>query len=219
MTVEFVSDHEDQGVALLISQFRNKPFIEILVRALMAQVQELEVVFFDLLVKRALDTAVGAQLDVIGRIVGQPRGTFDEDTYRTFLRGRVLVNRSSGTVDQMIELANTLLPDGASIVVREYYPAAFEIEVIGSVPDWFGNALAAITLEAKGVGIAPHTRWFNGVEPFRFAAVAGVPDLGSPNGFGSGVFAAGSTGLAVATVVPALDFSDANNSQFIGAII
>ena len=126
------------------------------------------------LVKRALDTAVGVQLDVIGRIVGQDRGTFDEDTYRTFLQGRILVNRSSGTVDQMIELVNTLLPDGASMVVREYYPAAFEIEVIGAVPDWFGNALAAITLEAKGVGITPHVRWFNGVEPFRFAAVAGL---------------------------------------------
>lgn len=219
MTVEFVSDHGDQGVGLLISQFRDKPFIEILVRAHMAQIQELEVVFFDLLVKRALDTAVGVQLDVIGRIVGQSRGTFDEDTYRTFLQGRILVNRSSGTVDQMIELVNTLLPAGASMVVREYYPAAFEIEVIGAVPDWFGNALAAITLEAKGVGITPHVRWFNGVEPFRFAAVAGVPDVGSPNGFGTGVFAAGSTGLAVANVAPALDFSDANNSQFIGAVI
>ncbi len=218
MTVERVADHGDQGVALLISQFRNKPFIEILVRALMTQVQEIEDALFDLLVKRAIDTAEGAQLDVIGKIVGQPRGTFDEDTYKTFLRGRVLVNRSSGTVDQMVALVNTLLPAGASLVVREYYPASFDIEVTGSVPDWFGNALAQIVLEAKALGIGPHVKWFNGVAPFRFAAVASTPDLLSPNGFGTGVLSAGSTGVAPALVVPALDFSDANNSQFLGVI-
>lgn len=218
MTVTKVTDHEAQGVALLISQFRDKPFIEILVKALMTQVQEIEDALFDLLVKRTIDTAVGAQLDVIGKIVGQKRGTFAEETYRTFIRGRVLVNRSSGTTDQMVALVNTLLPTGASLVVREYYPAAFQIEVIGSVPDSFGNALAALVLEAKALGIAPHVKWFNGVAPFRFAAVAGIPDTGSPFGFGTGVFAAGSTGVAIASVVPALDFSDANNSQYLGVI-
>lgn len=218
MTLEFTADHEDEGVALLIEQFKNKTFIEILVRALMAQVQELEVALFDLLLKRALDTAVGAQLDVIGKIVGQDRGIFDEVTYRTWIRGRVLVNRSSGTVDQIVELVNTLLPDGSSLVVTEYYPAAFQIEVTGTVPDWFGNALAPIILEAKAVGIAPHVKWFNGNAPFRFADVAGVPDLADPNGFGAGVFAAGSTGVGLATVVPSLDFGDANNSQYLGLI-
>ncbi len=218
MTIELVTDHEEQGVALLISQFRDKPFIEILVKALMTQVQELENALFALLVERSIDTAVGAQLAVIGRIVGQEKGTFDEETFRTFIRGRVLVNRSSGTTDQMVELVNTLLPDGASLVLREYYPAAFQIEVTGSVPDFFGNALAAMVLEAKELGVAPHVLWFNGAAPFRFAAVAGTPDLGSPNGFGAGVFAAGSTGIGVATVVPSLAFNDAGNSQYMGVI-
>lgn len=216
MTVELVTDHEDQGVALLIAQFKDQSFIEILVRALMEQVQELEDTLWDLLTKRAIDTAVGAQLDVIGKIVGQERGTFDEDTFRTFIRGRVLVNRSSGTTDQMVELVNTLLPDGASLVVKEYFPAAFQIQVTGSVPDWFGNALAAIVLEAKALGVAPHVTWFNGPAVFRFAIPGDTTP--SPNGFGAGVLSAGSTGTAPVNVVPALDFSDANNSQFFGVI-
>lgn len=218
MTVELVTDHEEQGLALLISQFRDKAFIEILVRALMAQVQEAEDMLWDLLIMRAIDTAVGAQLDIIGKIVGQSRGTFDEDTYRTWIRGRVLVNRSSGTTDQMIELVNALLPEGASLSVSEYYPAAFQIEVNESVPDWFGNALAEIVLEAKALGVGPYVVWFNGPAVFRFSQTASVPELGSPNGFGAGVFAAGSDGTGVVSVVPALDFSDVNNSFYVGVI-
>lgn len=216
MTVTLVTDHEDQGVALLIAQFQDKPFIEILVRALMTQVQELENALWDLLTKRAIDTAVGAQLDVIGKIIGQPRGTFDEVSYRTFIRGRALVNRSSGTTDQMVELVNTLLPAGATLAVKEYFPAAFQIEVTSSVPDWFGNALAAMVLEAKALGVAPHVVWFNGPAVFRFAIPGDITP--SPHGFGNGVFAAGSVGSAPVSVVPALDFSDANNSQYLGAI-
>ena len=216
MTIELVTDHEDQGVALLITQFRDKPLIEIMLRALLEQVQEAENALFALLIERTIDTAVGAQLDVIGKIVGQSRGTFDEDTYRTFIRGRVLVNRSSGTTDQMVEIVNTLLPDGVSLRVKEYYPAAFQLEVTSSISDGLGNAIAAIVLEAKALGIAPHFLWFNGPAVFRMAQPG--DSIPSPNGFGNGVFAAGSIGTAPVSVVPALDFSDANNSQFLGVI-
>lgn len=218
MTIEHVTDHGDEGVAFLISQFRDKPSIEILVRALMTQVQAAEDALFALLTERAIDTAVGAQLVVLGKIVGQEQGTFDEETFRTLIRGRVLVNRSSGTVDQMIELVNTLLPAGASLVVREYYPAAFQIEVTGSIPDFIGNAIAGMVLEAKGLGIGPNVTWFNGAAAWKFAAVASTPELGSPNGFGVGRFAAGSTGVGDVNVVPALAFNEATNSQYLGAI-
>jgi len=213
MSVEHVTDHEDQGVALLVSQFRNKPLIEILVRALMEQVQDLEDALWDLLVNRAIDTADGAQLVVIGKIVGQPQGTFDQDTYRTWIKARVLVNRSSGTVDDMVAIVNAVLPTGATMRVTEYYPAAFVIEVTSSVPDWFGQALAGIVRDAKALGVSPRVKWFNGV-PFRFAPAAGAPEAGS--GFGEGVWSAGSRGVGPVNVAPAFDFSDPNNSQYVG---
>lgn len=54
-------------------QFKNRVVFDKYIQLLLSENIELQKVFLDLLNKRTLDTATGAQLDVIGRIVGQPR--------------------------------------------------------------------------------------------------------------------------------------------------
>ena len=66
-------NHKDLGESRLASQFKEAVNLINFIRTLLNGSDELEIVFDDLINKRAIDTAEGEQLDNIGEIVGQPR--------------------------------------------------------------------------------------------------------------------------------------------------
>lgn len=70
-------DFLEEARGRLTEQFRSKDVIDRYLQLLINQQQELEQVFKDLIQLRSIDTAFGEQLDVIGRIVGQPRELLD----------------------------------------------------------------------------------------------------------------------------------------------
>jgi hypothetical protein len=96
-SVSWIANHGDDGVALLLSQFKNKPRIEAFLRAVLAGVQDLDDGIFQVLIGIWIDGAEGVQLDGIGEILDLPRGGWTDSTYRTFLRAQILVYRSLGT--------------------------------------------------------------------------------------------------------------------------
>src|SRR5262245_2616348 len=56
-------------------------------RALLAPAASLEHALQQLLTERNVNTAIGAQLDLIGKIVGRPRaGVADDEIYRRYIR-------------------------------------------------------------------------------------------------------------------------------------
>lgn len=63
-----------------------------------------------------IDEAVGVQLDVLGRLVGQGRGGMVDDDYRSMIRARISVNRSKGTIADIITVAGLVVND-----VNVYY--------------------------------------------------------------------------------------------------
>jgi hypothetical protein len=73
--------------------------------------QSLESALQQLLTERSIDTAVGAQLDVIGRIVGEPRNGLDDDTYRRHCRARISANSSDGTIENVITVTDLIVYD------------------------------------------------------------------------------------------------------------
>ena len=117
----------------LIAYFR-KPRNFAFLDAIVDQVQELEVAASQLYNDTRLSTAVGVNLDVLGRVVGELRaGRADED-YRAAIRTRILVNRSNGRLEDLIAIVLSLLP-AAVITVAEYQPPAvsFQVDSLGSV--------------------------------------------------------------------------------------
>jgi hypothetical protein len=77
-------DHEAQAISRLLTQFREAPQLHGYIKALMSEANPIECAIIDTLAGRSLDTAVGAQLDVIGEIVGQPREVVDASTLTFF---------------------------------------------------------------------------------------------------------------------------------------
>lgn len=68
--IDFITQARDQ----LIGQYQQSPnMLKLIDEVFMPQMIEVQQMFFDLLNLRQLDVAVGDQLDIIGRIVGQDR--------------------------------------------------------------------------------------------------------------------------------------------------
>lgn len=103
MTTETV-DHTTEGLALLVSQYKGAPRLEGYLSALLDEVQALEAAIQQVKAGYHIDDAVGAQLDVLGRIVGQPRIGQDDESFRTYVLARVAANKSSGRTKDLLNV-------------------------------------------------------------------------------------------------------------------
>ena len=144
--------HIAEGLALLITQYRDKPNLAAILTAYLTQVQEIEDVAFDILaILGDIDSQVGEQLDLIGRIVGQDREGRTDAVYIQWIHARVLVNRSSGLVDELLQILE-LVASGNSRGYTPAYPASFLIEIFGAFSG-DAQAVAAILGEARAAGV------------------------------------------------------------------
>lgn len=135
MSLNPIDDHIARALDELPSQFKDKinwsKFIDVLIKP----AQELEDVFQDLLLLRALDTAFGQQLDGIGDIVGLARNGMNDDEYRFALRFRIFINASSGEPETLIK-ALKYFTQANYVKYDPLYPAAFQMFTDGTIiPD------------------------------------------------------------------------------------
>jgi len=130
----FISDHEDQAIARLVTQFRGEEYIEGIVASLVSEIQSLEDVFEELATERDVMNAVGEQLDLLGDLVGESRNGRDDGEYRIGIFIRIGSNVSHGTPEDL--LAILILATGSDWGrIVELFPAAFNLycEDFGSI--------------------------------------------------------------------------------------
>lgn len=119
------TDYVEDAQLALTDQFR-RDVIQKLAATFGQQVQDLEDVIFQLLSGRTVDTAVGAQLDGLGAVVGEARLGAADARYRVRIKARIKLNVSSGTAEQILELVVLLLPPSVTPPrIKEYFPASF----------------------------------------------------------------------------------------------
>jgi len=178
MPLTKIDNHVEQGLALLLSQYKDKPRIAALLSSYLRRVQELEDAAFDVLIKRLIDNAVDEQLNVIGRVVGQVNeGSWDDATYRLFIKARIRANQSNGHGDDVIDVLN--LVETADFVLREYYPASMIVD-FDTVTATSAVILMELARRAKGSGVRLQILYGThdvGVDGFSF--VAGTTDTAS----------------------------------------
>lgn len=147
------------AVNRLVQQYK-QPKIEALVSALAAPAQDLEDALIQLYSQRWVNTAVGAQLDVLGKIVGIDRGGFSDDFYRLLIASRVLINRSNGGPEDIYAVFASIISPGVTMALHYYQPAAFEL-FLGAEPT--SAQLAALFRNllrlARGAGIWGILHW------------------------------------------------------------
>ncbi len=126
-----------------------------LLRALLAPSQDLENALQQLLTERGIDNAVGAQFDILGSVAGQPRNGLDDDTYRRYVRARIMVHRSSGNIEDVLRVADLFVyDDDAVYVVDNQGAAAYVLRVNGiALPDATAALLAQFLQTASSAGV------------------------------------------------------------------
>lgn len=161
-----------------------------LLSILAARRQAIVDVLDDLLTKRSLSTATGAQLDGLGQILDLPRiqGNTDEQ-YRFALRSQVISLTKSGEPESVI--AAYLSVTGApSCEYEEIYPAAFQISGVPAVDLDDPVVVQAITdtmRAAKAAGVGMILQTLGGFE-FSQASetdMSGNGPIDADHGFGS----------------------------------
>jgi hypothetical protein len=195
---EHYTDHVTRGVERLIERYR-LPRTSALLASWLTEVQAVEDAFYQLLTERHVAVATGETLDILGSIVGQPRDGRDDATYRLWISARVMVSRSSGTTEQILAIANKLV-DGGPVVLREYYPGSFILN-LGGIDVHTGFEIAQLIVLAKAAGVRFMATWSNVGWPAVFTFAPGdapVPD--SPMGFDAGRFVFASDGVGVIPV-------------------
>lgn len=140
-----------------------------LVSAVCRPVQSLWDTMQQVLLQRALNTAIGAQLDVIGKIVGRPRDGLDDDTYRRYCRATIAAHRSKGTVDELISIAELVVFDPDLLtVVLPYSPAAVIVQLTDiGVTDALANVVYLFLRQAAAAGVALVLQYGNTNPVFR----------------------------------------------------
>ena len=174
------ADHTTEGRAQLLFHLYDKPRMLSIMDAFLDECDSVEDLAYAVLVGRSVYTAIGEQLDTLGKLVGQERGEMVDDEYRIFILVRILVNRSRGRranivhILEMLELEDVHI-DSSKCVVR--------ISVVGAE---HGDIIGELVSEAVAGGV--QTRWVYSekeeTEVFAWSSTLGVDEVDSARGFG-----------------------------------
>lgn len=138
------------------------------------QIQELETAIFQVLILTRLANAAGAQLDVIGRIVGRRRSDEDDERYRDLLNAQILINLASGTIPEILAIVEIIVGPTIDLEFIQYFPAAFELEADDQpLPAGQGQIVAALIKSAKLGGVKGLFRFFETAPVFRLDGAGG----------------------------------------------
>lgn len=149
----YIPDHVARGLANILSQFRNAGRLRAFAEAILEEVQEAEDALADLAVALTVDGANGAQLDLMGALLGERRDALDDLWYRRFIRARAQIRRCQGTPEEVTAIAATITQ--GPVTYSPAYPAGYRLNVAPSpaLTDVLRARLKARILEATPAGV------------------------------------------------------------------
>jgi hypothetical protein len=151
ITIDMIESWYVRLRARVYQQFADAETWDLWVRMLSVQFDDLERATQSLFAVLDIDNSVGAQLDNIGRLIGQPRTVTDDATYRLFLKARIQANRSTGSAEDIYSVMRALLGETIGMVARTSPVKTIVLRVKGAITatlasyalDFFGNAKEA----------------------------------------------------------------------------
>lgn len=129
-----ITTHETIAESRLREVFKDKTSVRALISALALPANALDAALMQLLLERTVDAAIGAQLDIIGKIVGIARTDIDaalsDDDYRRYVRATIWKQRSNGIVFDILRVVRLVINDlGASHVLEMQFPAGLIVRI------------------------------------------------------------------------------------------
>jgi|AACY02.2.fsa_nt_gi hypothetical protein len=119
---EWITDHRRRAVADLLSQYRDRPTIEAVTRALAGPAQRLEDALQTFARALLLPYAMGPALGALAALVGERRDGLPDTQLRRWIEARILGNLGSGEPWRVVECLR-LMTGADRVVYRPVYPA------------------------------------------------------------------------------------------------
>ena len=115
-------------IQLLTSQYSNSPKLNALLKVLLKKFDDTSQVMVQFDTALDLDSAVGAQLDMLGATAGafrtvgfQPSDgvspVLDDATFRILIKAKIAQNQWDGTLPSLYPIWASLFPDGSIIII------------------------------------------------------------------------------------------------------
>lgn len=130
-------------------------------RALLSPAPALEAAMMAVLTQRSVDTAKGAQLTVLGKIVGRTGRVPDDEIERRYVRAQISVNKSDGLIEDILTVATLVVSDpDADLVLDNTGAAAYVLRVEGvALDDDIAAVLVQLVLKATSAGVRAIVEW------------------------------------------------------------
>jgi hypothetical protein len=154
-----ITTHQGDALAQLANQYRNRPLSEGYATGAGARAQTLETVLWAIYTTMGISPnaqgftiATGQQLDLLGKLLGLPRGPASDALYVLLLQAQILVLFSNGSIPQITAIFELLLGTG-NFTLTEYFPCA--IVLFDQTPSAQPNltSFLNVLLRAKAAGI------------------------------------------------------------------
>lgn len=129
MIPTYIPNHAGLGLGLLLEQFKGSPYMRAILASYLNRAQELEDAILEVYVIRGIDASEGVNLDTIGRLVLRYRLGLVDVEYRVALKVEILINRSSGTPDELLKITRLSAGLGPTITYQEAYQATVLIHL------------------------------------------------------------------------------------------
>ena len=144
--------------------FEEKPHMAAIMNAIASELQELSDAIYDVMTEIDVNSAVGSQLDLLGKVYGRSRDGYGDEAYRSLLKMQIGINVSNGTINPMIAIIKSVT-DSTKVDMFEDYPAAVSAVVNG------GTVNAELLAELESVasaGVDMSIRPIGGDDAFGF---------------------------------------------------
>lgn len=129
-------DQVESGLDKLLEQLKDKPNIRDTITTYLSQSQSTQSTYEQMLDERSVFTAVGQQLDIIGKIVGEGRSARNDTDYRAAIFIRIIINSNNATLPYIKEVISLLSGiDKENIRVVEHHPAGLYIYLTAPTAD------------------------------------------------------------------------------------
>ena len=152
-----ITDWATRLKSRLFEQFKDEethPNFHAIVEAIAARAQDIENVAQQVYTITSIDDSEGVQLDVLGRIVREPRGGKTDALYRLFIRAKVRANRSSGTHEDLYAVLVALFGPGTEATITPAPPAGIVVTITAPLLDSDDQTAALhFLIIAKAAGV------------------------------------------------------------------
>lgn len=160
----------NEGLSLLLEQFRDSEVLKGLVSSSLKQLDLLESEILAARDSMSLEKAPRFMLERIAKIVGQECSGFDTETLRLWIRARIAVNRSQATVEDLIRILRILVGQDVAVEIREHPEIAFTAfpkVVLAHKP----QSVLNIIDDAKPLGVRAYLQYATNTPVFTFDSV------------------------------------------------